>query len=101
MEIESLSPPVQNLGHNRGPPRDIVGPICIAIEALMVLANTLPIFVSIFLLLCCILQEISISAHVRDINWAMSLQVSGTGFIGKIPITLRMYCIDCMHSIYV
>ena len=51
MEIESLSPPVQTPGHNRGPPRDIVGPICIAIEALMVLANTLPIFVSIFLLL--------------------------------------------------
>ncbi len=48
MEIESLSPPVQGPGHPRGPPRDIAGPICIAIEALMVLANTLPIFVSIF-----------------------------------------------------
>ena len=40
-----VSPPRETQS-GTGPPRDIAGPICIATEALMVLANILPILVS-------------------------------------------------------
>ena len=44
--MEGVAAPPDTTRSHGGPPRDIAGPICIAIEALMVLANILPILVS-------------------------------------------------------
>lgn len=44
--MEGLALPQGAARPNMGPPRDITGSICIATEALMVLANILPVLVS-------------------------------------------------------